>query len=109
MHDADNSWIIGAVISTIAVIGGLLYFAIWVATGGHVPTSDERAAEVRGAAAVYGLRNVRDIYACILCCDHNDTIRLTFMAETADGKTVQCQACAGLLFKGWTIRVADIL
>ncbi len=72
----------------------------------RAPTPHEKE-QIDRALDAFGFHNGRDYNFPIpaFICDKNDAYRFTFTAENRDGKTVTGQACAGLFFKGWTIRI----
>ena len=63
------------------------------------------AQQIDRALQSFGFSNGRNYVFCLLCCDKNDAYRFSWTAENGRGETVSGQACAGLLFKGWTVRV----
>lgn len=63
----------------------------------------------RLAMEAFGFKEVRIVGPIFLGCDKNDTIRIQFEAIAPGGQRVKAQACGGLLFKGWTVRIDEVI
>ena len=83
----------------------LIAAGLFLTSCSRAPTPHEKE-QIDRALRNFGFTNGRDYNFPIpaFICDKNDAYRFTFKAENSHGETVTGQVCAGLFFKGWTVR-----
>ena len=98
MSDSDSSGM-GVVFSLVVFVVIGICWAIWGDSQSEAQAKAKRAIEDSGFSNVVIDGNV------FLACDSGDAYRLGWHGTNRDGHPVQGQACAGLFFKGWTVRL----
>lgn len=77
-------------------------FVVWMVFG---ESYAEARLKAKAAVEAHGFGDVVIVEHVIFGCGEDDVYRLSWRGTTQAGKPVQGFACAGWLFKGWTVRV----
>ena len=84
----------------------MLFSAGWEAKD---KTSIVGGTQAKAAMEAFGFKEIELIGPILFGCDKNDVFRIEFKAISPGGSRVKAQACAGILFKGWTVRIDEVL
>lgn len=99
---ADDSFGSGAPI-VIAIVLVVLWF-VGAAVFGDRSKDPKTTAKAVVEDSGYENVVITDDWA-ILACGRDDAYRMRWKGTSSNGKEVHGQVCAGLMFKGWTVRL----